>query len=34
MNEWNKLCEECLNIIEEAKMTDKEIDDIVEQSRI
>lgn len=34
MNEWNKLCEECLFLIKESKMTEEDIDEIVKQSKI
>lgn len=33
MNEWNKLCEECLKIVEESKMTNEEIDNIARECR-
>ncbi len=33
-NEWEKLCNECVSIIKESKMTEEDIDDIVKQSKI
>lgn len=30
-NDWDKLCDDCSSLIEEANMSEKDIDDIVEK---
>ena len=30
-NDWDKLCDACSSLVESAKMTDKDIDDIIKK---
>ena len=34
MDEWEKLCNECYSLVKEANMTEKDINNIIEENKV